>query len=801
MIWLWLLGGSKVIKLKKVTLENFKIFDGNAYSINFNDNNLILLDGPNGYGKTSVFDAIELGLTGNISRLTSLENRQNPTDVVVAHNGANEVEVTLEFDDDEGKTKVFRRKLKSKIPNSSKKISKFTELWELYEIIEGNAIPLSESDLNEYFCSNDFSRDFLLFHYVQQEETSRFLKNNTEVQRAEELAKLFGNTKDSEQSLNKLSGVLGKLSSAKRNISTQIDGIKKLYKIDNDASTLIGESESHFHIFPWLVESLDYPFWDAVSIPELNQEKLNIILKEVNSTKELVKYRKFFIRGRTIKIAASQKELISSYIGYFNAVSNYEFYMEKQLSYEFVKSSLEALQSLDIERIKNNVNFEKLFSILSIEEFVIFETALSMLEKENNKSKGLSTVYSEIIKHHDVMSKHVHNLPEESSCLLCGHDYQTHSSLTRAISENAKLIRTELSDQEKLLVQSRDLFNKNHLQPLIKICSAYITQQVCFSSEDLIELNKANSTKSRFEKLRNWLDSEGIEHEDLLIHDYPINGQQINLNSVAEVLMSRILALISDVPESYYEADGDGVFERIYREYFNSNQEFLLKIDIQNLEKKERYIKGFYFDSLRIVIDELKVLKDRMDDIERAFNDVSDIIDIVRSQIRKYRKRLITDIEIPFYIYSGKILQTHQAGIGKGIFIKDPTGEDELKNVRFVSNWNSDHDVINTMSSGQISAIVIALTLAINKTYCNALSSIFIDDPVQTMDDINMTSLIELLRNDFKGKQLILSTHEDKVSRYFTYKYLKHGENVKIVNLMQRKEYIPGNNYIYRKMK
>ncbi|MGM3173109.1 AAA family ATPase [Dickeya lacustris] len=790
-----------MIKLKKVTLENFKVFDGNAYSINFNDNNLILLDGPNGYGKTSVFDAIELGLTGNISRLTSLENRQNPTDVVVAHNGANEVEVTLEFDDEEGKTKVFRRKLKNKIPNSSKKISKFTELWELYEIIEGNAIPLSESDLNKYFCSNDFSRDFLLFHYVQQEETSRFLKNNTEVQRAEELARLFGNTKDSEQNLNKLSGVLGKLSSAKRNISTQIDDIKKLYKIDNDVSTLIGGSESHFHIFPWLVETSDYPFWDASSIPEFNQEKLNIILQEVNSIKELVKYRNFFIRGRTIKIAASQKELISLYVGYFNAVSNYEFYMEKQISYEFVKSSLEALQSLDIERIKNNVNFEKLFSILSIEELVIFETALSMLEKENNKSKGLSTVYSEIIKHHDVMSKYVHHLPEESSCLLCGHDYQTHSSLTHAISENAKLIRTELSDQEKLLVQSRDLFNKNHLQPLIKICSAYITQQVCFSSEDLIELNKANSTKSRFEKLRNWLDSEGIEHEDLLIHDYPINGQQINLNSVAEVLMSRILALISNVPESYYEADGDGVFERIYREYFNSNQEFLLKIDIQNLEKKERYIKGLYFDSLRIVIDELKVLKDRMDDIERAFNDVSDIIDIVRSQIRRYRKRLITDIEIPFYIYSGKILQTHQAGIGKGIFIKDPTGEDELKNVRFVSNWNSDHDVINTMSSGQISTIVIALTLAINKTYCNALSSIFIDDPVQTMDDINMTSLIELLRNDFKGKQLILSTHEDKVSRYFTYKYLKHGENVKIVNLMQRKEYIPGNNYIYRKMK
>ena len=72
------------------------------------------------------------------------------------------------------------------------------------------------------------------------------------------------------------------------------------------------------------------------------------------------------------------------------------------------------------------------------------------------------------------------------------------------------------------------------------------------------------------------------------------------------------------------------------------------------------------------------------------------------------------------------------------------------------------------------------------------------DDPVQTMDDINMSSLVELLRNDFSDKQIVLSTHEDKVARYFTYKYLKHGENVKIINLMQGKEYMPSNRFLYR---
>lgn len=60
-----------------------------------------------------------------------------------------------------------------------------------------------------------------------------------------------------------------------------------------------------------------------------------------------------------------------------------------------------------------------------------------------------------------------------------------------------------------------------------------------------------------------------------------------------------------------------------------------------------------------------------------------------------------------------------------------------------------------------------------------------------------MSSLVELLRNEFSEKQIILSTHEEKVSRYFVYKFLKHGHSVKKVNLMERKEYTPNNNYIY----
>ena len=57
--------------INRIYLENYKLFDG--IKLDFGNNLLSVFDGPNGYGKTSVFDAIEFLVTGNISRIESSE--------------------------------------------------------------------------------------------------------------------------------------------------------------------------------------------------------------------------------------------------------------------------------------------------------------------------------------------------------------------------------------------------------------------------------------------------------------------------------------------------------------------------------------------------------------------------------------------------------------------------------------------------------------------------------------------------------------------------------------------------------
>ena len=50
-------------------MNNYKLFDNK--NIEFKSADLIVLDGPNGYGKTSIFEAIEYILTGNITSFIS----------------------------------------------------------------------------------------------------------------------------------------------------------------------------------------------------------------------------------------------------------------------------------------------------------------------------------------------------------------------------------------------------------------------------------------------------------------------------------------------------------------------------------------------------------------------------------------------------------------------------------------------------------------------------------------------------------------------------------------------------------
>lgn len=65
--------------------------------------------------------------------------------------------------------------------------------------------------------------------------------------------------------------------------------------------------------------------------------------------------------------------------------------------------------------------------------------------------------------------------------------------------------------------------------------------------------------------------------------------------------------------------------------------------------------------------------------------------------------------------------------------------------------------------------------------------TLFIDDPIQCMDDINMISFVELLRREFSESQIFLSTHEDTFANYIKYKFSKYNIKSQAITLKNNK--------------
>ncbi|ELY4601546.1 hypothetical protein SM003_004236, partial [Cronobacter malonaticus] len=150
---------------------------------------------------------------------------------------------------------------------------------------------------------------------------------------------------------------------------------------------------------------------------------------------------------------------------------------------------------------------------------------------------------------------------------------------------------------------------------------------------------------------------------------------------------------------------------------------------------------------------------------------------------KNYSQKTISDIELTFHIYSGRLIQNYQRGLG--LFIDEGNGD----RVRFCTAEKSEHDATLSMSSGQLSALSLAFFLSLNKVYAKT-PLVLIDDPAQSLDEINIASLSDLLRCELKDRQLILSSHEDNISSYLRYRFMRAGLKQKSFHMQSISSYV-----------
>lgn len=772
-------------RVSRIYLENFKLFD-NAY-IDFNDSNLIVLDGPNGFGKTSIFDAIELVITGQISRISNNKNidgREGYKDILVSKDPKRDILIMVEFKSEVESFTIAKRIFNNSInvgiernPNNLDSLFRTYKLTEFsFDIINFNSKnEISQSDIDQ-LLNEDLKTFYNLYYYIEQEDRIRYLKK-PEKDRMKVLSILFNTAPEETESK--------KIKTAKDNTDKIISKIKvaiqeKDTAIGNINKSLLDQKKSKVSyetLLRWRKTKKD---WDNEDLDIKDSGKRINYIGELNNIRSFIKYFNDYKNEQINKdleyyANRNQTKLLERTILLSHFLDSYEEIADKYNTQEIYNKYLMMLDAKQLEKFDFEDATDKLDMEINLQDITIKLDQISQYRDSSNDLSRLinelNTTRTKLFEQFEVAQKDT-NI-ESDLCPLCGHKWESFDTLKKQIDIRTENFKKFYGDALLKMNQLIDDLYKDYAKEIHDEINKYLNiSENRINPEFFSQLRECISDKSRIIEFSEWCKKQevGLEHY--------VNKEAKyidNISELADSLRDDILKKRIDISEEYRKANEQANFMSLFSDVFESNEDNVRLISDEKIDQKINYIDYFYFNNLNEQLETLGIDKKELEDKKARLLNISiklrDSKKIYDTQIKKHRSQIIKQIEIPFLIYSGRIIQDYQGGLG--ILIKE---NEELDNIRFISSYKTDHDVLNTLSSGQLSALVMAFTLALNKVYQKSkFKAILIDDPVQTMDDINIASFVELLRNEFEDKQLIVSTHESEFSGYIRYKFLKYG--------------------------
>ncbi len=277
-----------------------------------------------------------------------------------------------------------------------------------------------------------------------------------------------------------------------------------------------------------------------------------------------------------------------------------------------------------------------------------------------------------------------------------------------------------------------------------------------------------------------------MEKQEIRYSEYKLDEANVVYDGEKNltILKNKIQALIMPLSDEVEEQIPKN--EKVFSSLLKNNEDQLDELTIEKIESKQKYIEYSYYDNEKIRRDkEYKLYKELYEKnlkMSKFKEKIDSVFTIYNNQKQSYLQTLISNLEITLYIYTGKIIQNYPGGLG--VFMSIESNGSHLK---FLADYNDDIDIFAKLSTGQLSAFVISLVLAMNRKFSTKeFSLLLIDDPVQSMDELNVSAFVDLLRNEFNDYQVIVSTHEERISNFFKYKYKMSNLNTRSLDV--RKE-------------
>ena len=783
-------------KIAKLRVKNFKCFNNKKYYefIIEDDRNPIILSGPNGFGKTTFFDAVELVFTKQITRLQkNIENAKTNLGKNILLNEADKNgTIVLSLKDDRGNILTIITVINCSVHKLS--IEDSLKYHIVYGELETEMIDslIAETDswedtLNDFNVLKYSAEHFNVYYYISQAESVHFLKN-TIANRKDSMNALL-KTENIEKRIENINKIVGKNktsnslikgmtetneSELKSNLNSLKTILKNTAELPKTAyTTLLNYPEGH-EVFWWDREYINIKDANVSRIEikkelmalhnlslDLNDLKLFYYNRDLeslynnnNATDDFIKYCDFINEKGSVDKDAIKREIEKTQT--IIDIYNYSSFIRNNMAFEKYKKD-------DLVQLKNLLGDIILFDVGEIDGIVNeLENARKSLVgkqkvlKQLKETRGKLSVLS---KEFDFDSQH---------CPYCNHMFSSSDELKNSFEMLSKDLESEKSaDFYKVETLQKKLLTV--INPDIKTINEYLKEIDEKKVEKLyLDISAFTQFVGDVNRIKN------VERINSIVKENVIFKEKND-----ETVTFEVVKAIKENKKSYNNPEfmsnlNKYNYENIYLKYKD-----ILAIEQSTLNSSNLVVSKInYIDGLFNIENnkEIEILKDKIKKnilqkkkLEKIRNDFTELRKIYNISIENYKNNVLDSLRVPLLIYTGKILQDYQNGLG--VFVN----KDEM---RFVANGDAKHDILNTFSSGQLAGFVLAFLFSMNKQYIlkstDDIGFILVDDPVQTMDDINIASLVEVLRNDFPKKQIIISTHEPDKENYILYKFLKY---------------------------
>lgn len=746
------------MKIKSVSFSNFKyVAKDREIKLDLSNAESLIMGGPNGYGKTTVFDALELLITGKIRHFNSdLPNRGKESISVLANNSDSDICVAAEFISDNAIILVKRRFVSSNNFDSSLMMN--NELIDDEKLFSILGISKNLFELGIYISQSD-SLNFLQQKYKTRKESitgildSSYIESRfNEFKRIQESLK---NKFDQEEKDDKAK--LSELDSERVKIG---DALKTLQ--------LSQEDIPYIRLFENKKYSFDKEFFDQ-------EEIYDVVISPVNDLIEFWKYRQaFLIKKRNIEI----NEIIAFDKKIYTALFFKEEINECIRHKQIIDTSNELLKLKDSCQVKNFYLSENIINTLELTEENVRQINELLLQK-NSIEKGMTDTQASLTKilkqRTDFLVAYTKSVAEsilpDNVCPLCGRESEKliklFSNTELVLKSNLGLIATQLSDVLKKLT---DFFEVLVIQ---KVNTFLNSHQTVIEKSNLLFPFLQISTVELSEKFKkeNIIFSNATDHVDF--------------NLFEEKYVEIIEKLSSNIGE-----ETEVVTEELYAKLLRISIEYYPHIepyDEQVLIKKKFYISALFSNSLNTKLKTAEnnytaldtKIKNKKSRYDGVFENISIIVKKYDLAKKQYQSSIAKNIAVPMFVFSGKIIQNYPLGLGVLIQVEN--------NAIVFKTGNMKSDIFNNLSTGQLNGVVISLLLSIKEifTRSSSLNTLLIDDPLQTIDEISAISLIDLLSEHFGDTQILVSTHEDDKQFLMKKKYEQSGRKCKVLNMQE----------------